>query len=129
TEIHGKHSSSYSQTVLSIEVSKLTFPEFTLAPENVLHKIMQFMGGQDIDFESFPVFSKKYLLVSSEEAKIRELFTPEMIKYFEANQGLHIECQGNILILYKQKKRSDPSEIKAFYQDGESALSNFMSIK
>ena len=83
-------------------------------------------GYQDIDFESFPVFSKKYLLRGSDEVKIRALFTPEVIRFFEKNQNIHIEGQGNTLIFYKPSKRCKTDEIKAFYQKGKIALSNFI---
>jgi hypothetical protein len=112
--------------VLSIEGSKLNFPKFELEPENTFHKIGQVFGYQDIDFESFPIFSKKYLLRGNDEAKIRELFTPEVIKFFERNQNIHIEAQGNTLIFYRPSKRCKPDEIKGFYQDGQVALSHFI---
>jgi len=121
-----ENSSTSNQTVLSIEDSELNLPKFELKPENAFHKIGQVFGYQDIDFESFPVFSNKYLLRGSDEVKIRELFTPAVIKYFEKNQNIHIEAQGNTLIFYKPSKRSKPDEIERFYQEGRAALSNFI---
>lgn len=123
---NGENSSTYKQTVLSIEDNKLNLPQFELEPENTFHKIGQVFGYQDIDFESFPIFSKKYLLRGCDEMRIRELFTPEVIKYFEKNQNLHIEAQGNTVIFYKPSKRCNPDEIKKFYQEGKVALSNFI---
>ncbi|MCI5168658.1 MAG: hypothetical protein D3903_21820 [Candidatus Electrothrix sp. GM3_4] len=120
------YSHTYIQTVLSIEDSKLNFPKFELEPENIFHKIGQVFGYQDIDFESFPVFSKKYLLRGRDEVKIRELFTPKVIKYFEMNQNIHIEAQGHILIFYKPSKECKINEIKEFYREGQVALSNFI---
>lgn len=123
---NGEHSSTYNQTVLSIEASTSNFPKFELEPENTFHKIGQVFGYQDIDFESFPIFSKKYLLRGNNEIEIRELFTPEVIKYFEINQNIHIEAKGNTLIFYKPSKRCKPDEIQRFYQEGQTALSNFI---
>jgi hypothetical protein len=126
TQGHGKNSTTYNQTVLSIKVSNLNFPKFELEPENTLHKIGQVFGYQDIDFEAFPLFSKKYLLRGNDETKIRQLFTPKVIKYFEINQNIHIEAQGNTLIFYKPSKRCKPDEIQAFYHDGNATLSNLI---
>ena len=126
SERNGENSHTYNQTVLSIEDSKLNFPNFELEPENTFHKIGQVFGYQDIDFESFPIFSKNYLLRGSDEVKIRALFTREVINFFETNQNIHIEAQGNTLIFYKPSKRCKPDEIKAFYQKGQIALSNFI---
>ena len=123
---NGENSTTYNQTVLSIEYSKLDFPNFELEPENTFHKIGQVFGYQDIDFESFPIFSKKYLLRGNDEVKIRALFTPEVIKFFEKNQNIHIEAQGSTLIFYKPSIRCKPDEIQEFYQKGQMALSNFI---
>jgi hypothetical protein len=123
---HGDNTTTYNQTVLSIKDIKLNLPSFELEPENTFHKIGQVFGYQDIDFDSFPVFSKKYLLRGNDEARIRELFTPTVIEYFERNQNIHIEAQGNTLIFYKPSKRCKPDEIKGFYHDGSIALSNLV---
>jgi len=123
---HGSSAKAYSQTVLSIEYSELNIPEFELEPEYITHKIAQVFGYQDIDFESFPVFSQKYLLRGKDEVKIRQLFTPEVISFFETNQDIHIEAQGNTLIFYKPSQRCEPDEIKEFYRKGQIALSNFI---
>jgi hypothetical protein len=125
-ESSGNNSTTYSQTVLSIENSKINLPKFELEPENTLHKIGQVFGYQDIDFESFPVFSKEYLLRGNDEVKIRTLFTTEVISFFEINLNIHIEAQGNTLIFYKPSQRCKPDEINDFYQKGQVVLSNFI---
>jgi len=122
----GNSSTTYSQTVLSIENNGLSLPKFELEPENTFHKIGQVFGYQDIDFESFPVFSKEYLLRGNDEVKIRSLFTPEVIKFFEFNLNIHIEAQGHTLIFYKPSQRCKPDEINDFYQKGQVVLSNFI---
>jgi hypothetical protein len=122
----GRKSGTYNQTVLSIEFGELNLPNFELKPENTLHKIGQVFGYQDIDFELFPVFSKKYLLRGNDEIKIRALFTPTVIKYFEKNHNICIEAQKNTLIFYKSSTRCKPDEIKKFYQYGHATLSNLV---
>jgi len=123
---YGKDSRTYNQTVLSIECDKLQSPNFELTPENAFHKIGQVFGYQDIDFESFPIFSKKYLLRGNDEVNIRKLFTPAVIKFFELNQNLYIEVQGNTLIFYRPSKRYKPDEIQSLYHDGRAVLSTFL---
>jgi len=117
---------TYKQTVLSIECSELNSPHFELRPKNTFHKIGQVFGYQDINFNSFPIFSKKYLLRGDDENKIQEFFTPEIIKFFESNLDICVEAQGNILIFYKASKRCKPNEIKIFYHDGKTILSKFI---
>lgn len=119
TEGHGKHSSTYNQTVVSMDCNKLKFPLFELKPENTFHKIGQIFGYQDIDFENFPDFSKNYLLRGEDESKIRQLFTSRVINFFESNNDLCIEAQNNTLILYKPSNRCKPEEIARFIEEGQ----------
>lgn len=123
TQGHGRNSSTYTQTVLSIDCGKLNSPNFYLKPENTLHKIGQFFGYKDIDFKSSPVFSDKYLLRGSDTDGIRKFFSPTVLRFFELNLGIYMEVQDGTLIFYKPSKRIKPEEIKAFFNDGESVLS------
>jgi hypothetical protein len=123
---HGQNTMLYNQTVLSLQCKDLNLPKFDLKPEDTIYKIAQIFGYQDIDFEAFPFFSKKYLLRGDDENKVRELFSPDVIKYFEQNQNICVESQGSNLIFYKKSKRSEPEEIHTFYKDGRTALLNFL---
>ncbi len=58
----GQHSQQWRQTVILFESDDMNLPEFTLRPENIFHKIGQVFGYKDIDFDSHPEFSKRYLL-------------------------------------------------------------------
>jgi len=124
---HGKHSTTHHQTVVALDCKTLNFPTFELKPENTLHKIGQVFGYQDIDFEDSPEFSRKYLLRGDNEAKIRQLFTPRVIRFFESNQSLCIEAQNNILIFYKPSKRCKPDEISVFLAEGQRIRAAFNS--
>ena len=119
TESHGNNSSTYKQTVVTMNSKKLKFPTFELKPENTFHKIGQVFGYQDIDFEEFPDFSKEYLLRGDNESDIRKLFTPRIINFFESNKNLCIEAQNNTLIFYKPSKRCKPKDIEMFLAEGQ----------
>ena len=116
---YGKHSRTYNQTVKSMDCSRVMFPTFELIPENTFHKIGQVFGYQDIDFESFPEFSKKYLLRGEDELKIRQLFTPQIISFFESNKNLCVEAENNTLIFYKASKRCKPDDIQEYFEKGQ----------
>jgi hypothetical protein len=64
--------------VISFQSSLLSLPEFELRSENMFHKIGKAFGCQDINFESHPEFSKRYLLRGADEEAVRTFFTPEM---------------------------------------------------
>lgn len=123
----GKSSTTFNQTVISIKCDKFCTPHFELKPENIFHKIGQVFGSEDIDFDAFPDFSKKYLLKGKNEVKIRELFTSEVISFFEWNLGLCVEAQGNILIVYKQNIRCKPDDIRDFLKNGKTVHSKLFS--
>jgi len=124
---HGKHSTTHHQTVVALDCKKLKFPTFELEPENTFHKIGQVFGYQDIDFEAAPEFSRKYLLRGDNEIKIRQLFTPNVIRFFESNKSLCIEAQNNTLIFYKPSKRCKPDEIEVFLAEGQRIRAAFNS--
>lgn len=54
-------------------------PRFRLGPETVLDKIVSAVGGQDIDIEEFPAFSKAYRLRGEDEDEVRRLFTDDVV--------------------------------------------------
>jgi hypothetical protein len=121
----GQSSRNYQQTVLIMNCKKLKFPTFELKPENTFHKIGRVFGGQDIDFDAFPEFSKEYLLRGDNESDIRQLFTPIIINFFESNKNICIEAQNNTLIFYKPSKRLRPKEIEGFLAEGQRILQVF----
>lgn len=124
---HGKESSTYKQTVVSLDCNKLNFPLFELKPEHTFHKIGQIFGYQDIDFDSFPNFSKAYLLRGQDERKIRQLFTAKVINFFESNKNLCVEAENNTLIFYKPSTRCKPEDIAKFVEQGQSIRQAFNS--
>lgn len=126
SEPRGKSSSQFTQTVLSIDCSKLNVPQFELEPECFLNRISHAFGFQDIDFELFPVFSQAYTLRGKDEEKIRELFTPKVIKFFEEHLFIYIEANNNTLIFYKPNNKLPPEFIEQFYKDGKEVLSNLI---
>jgi len=127
TESSGKHSRNYNQTVLSIDHAGANFPDFELRQENLLHKIGQAFGYQDIDFTSYPEFSSKYLLRGSNESKIRRLFSPEVIKFIESKNEICIEAKRDTLIFYKLSTRCQPEEIESFINEGQQIQKIFVS--
>ncbi len=123
----GKNSSTHKQTVVAIESNNFNCPAFYLEPENFLHKISEVFGQRDIDFDSNPNFSKNYYLKASNEHKVREIFTSEIIHFFEKNKNYCVEIQDSTLLIYKKFKRSNANEIKALMSKTEE-IHNLFSI-
>jgi hypothetical protein len=115
---HGKNARTYHQSVISFRSPMLSLTPFEMQPESVFHKLGGLFGFKDIDFDSHPEFSKKYLLRGEDEARVRELFTPAALSFFESRKKVCVEGGGDQLGFYSQKKRIKPSETREFMQEG-----------
>jgi hypothetical protein len=114
----GKNQHTYRQTVVSIRMEGRNLPAFSMRPENVFHKLGSMMGYQDIDFESNPVFSKKYLLRGPDEAAIRSVFTSRVLTFLESESGLCVEADGRTLIVYRHSSSAKPEALREFMERG-----------
>lgn len=114
----GQHQSTVSQTVVYFSSDKLNLPEFYLRPEHIFHKVGGAFGYKDIDFESFPQFSKSYFLRGKYEEQIRAVFSGSVISFFENNEGLSCEGSGSKMILCKAGKTIKPDELPVFLEKG-----------
>ena len=121
----GRNSSTYTQTIIYTQVKDFNFPHFTLDPEGFFHKIAQALGFKDINFEANPEFSKKYLLKGENEEKIRELFAPHILRFFEKmKKPIHIEAKGNNFLLWS-RPRIKPQELRNFLDQTNNILNLF----
>ncbi len=121
----GKHSQHWRQTVILFESDDMRLPEFTLRPENVFHKIGQVFGYKDIDFDSHPEFSKRYLLRGENEEAVRATFGHDARSFYESDLKLSTEAAGPQLIHYRSGKRVSPDEISQFIKQGVRVLTLF----
>lgn len=111
---HGKHQSTFNQSVMYFEPHNLNAPLFSLRPEHAFHKIAAAFGYQDIDFGNRPTFSSKYLLRGSDEPAVRSLFNDPLLGFYEMNQGSSADGGGNQLFIFRQNYRTPPHESQAF---------------
>ena len=114
----GKNSHTWQQTVLVMDCAKLQLPRFILHPENIFDKIGSIFGRKDINFDTAPVFSKRYFLRGDDDTAVRGLFNARVLGYFEQRPGLSIECDGVRLIYYRTSRRVLPDKLQAFLQEG-----------
>jgi hypothetical protein len=121
----GRSLHAWYQTALFIESDKLQLPRFVLSPENLFDKIGSVFGKKGINFESAPVFSKRYQLHGNEEEPIRNLFNSRVFEYYEQHSSLSTEGDGVKLIYYRISKMVSPDEIQAFLQEGYDVFNLF----
>ena len=108
---------TFNMTLMVLKLNK-KIPVFTMEKEAGLEKIfdrvMAFTGYKDIDFEMYPDFSKKFLLMGNNESDIRSFFTDEIIRFIENRQIFHTESNGEALIIFDKIKLARTDETISF---------------
>ena len=115
------------QTVVCLQMDGAALPVFALRPETVWNKMGAWLGGQDIDFESAPDFSSRYVLQGTDEAAVRGLFADRVLAFYAARSGLCTEGGGDRLLVYRAEKRVKPEALSAFLDEGLEVLALFQS--
>jgi len=114
---HGKHQHASRQSLMFLKL-KGSSPNLVMAPEGFFSKVGQVFGAADIDFLTHPEFSKRYVLKGDEEESTRELFTFDLLDYFERKLGLTLEIFEGELVFYRSNKRSKPEDLESFIAEG-----------
>ncbi len=122
----GKHQSTVVQTVVHVASPRFSLPPFVLGPENILHRVGGLLGYHDIDFDSSPEFSRKYLLRSKEaEAQVRDVFTPPVRAYFEQRVPVTVEGFDDGVLVYRSGRRVKPEDVRTFVEDAQTVARQF----
>ncbi|MHB0959377.1 MAG: hypothetical protein ACYC6N_07120 [Pirellulaceae bacterium] len=121
----GKNSHTYRQTVAFFRSPGRDLPQFELKPQSFLHGIGKMFGYQDIDFQSHPKFSRTFVLRGTNETQVREVFTADVLSFFESKPSISVEAQGHDLILYRPSKRVKPDELHELMAEGFEILKQF----
>jgi hypothetical protein len=122
----GQHQSTVVQTVVHVRSPRFSLPPFVLGPENLFHKAGGLLGYHDIDFDSSPEFSAKYLLRSKQaEANVRDLFTPSVRAFFEQRQPVTVEGSEGGVLIYRSGRRAKPEELRAVVEDAQLVARQF----
>ncbi len=119
---------TFNTSLIILNLNK-KIPTFTMEKEgvlgNIFDRVMAFTGYKDIDFEMYPDFSKKFLLMGENESEIRSFFTDEIIHFFENHQIYHLESNGESLIIFDKIKLARTDETIAFIEYGKELASLF----
>ncbi len=103
----GLASEVFHSTVLVAFIPK-DLPNFILEKEGLFDKIfdriMAFSGYNDIDFQLYTNFSKKFLLMGDDEKAIKEFFNKDLVYFLEHDDVYHIESNGEALLIFKKLK-------------------------
>jgi hypothetical protein len=125
----GKSRHTWNQTVVAFS-QDVWLPLFAICSEGFFDRIGDAFTHEDIDFDSHPKFSHRYLLRGSDEEKIRELFTPALLEFLEnipAQEKWHIEGDGKNLIFYLSDVAIAPEHLQSFLEITSSKAKTFLS--
>lgn len=106
----GKNKATHRQTIVILECTRSYLPRFSLVPENILHKIGNFLGYPDINFNSHPEFSRRYRLTGPDESAIRNCFAPNILAFFETHHNFCVEGIGSVFLYYKRDYTCQPQD-------------------
>ena len=113
----GKSSTTHYQTIFFIQSKELGLPKMLIYPENFFHKIGNLFGMQDIDFEEWPEFSKRFL-VQGDEWGVRRIMDEKLTNFFLMEKKWCMESLGYYLVFYRRKALVKPESIKELFNKG-----------
>jgi hypothetical protein len=114
----GKNSSTRSYAVVLAIGSQFQLPRFSLEPETFIHRVADFFGFKDIDFEEDANFSDRFLLKGDQEEAIRSFFTPARRAKLVALGPLQIEAAGQCMIVYRPGKQRHAEDLRHLLEIG-----------
>ena len=92
---------NYIMNLVSLSGFKNELPDFVLEKEDITDLLKRFTGFKDINFDQYPVFSKKYFLSSDNESQVRKIFAQNVIQLLENNPIYFVMCRNNQIIIHK----------------------------
>ena len=112
-----------TQSVAALRRNGRELPAFELRPENVLHRIGQAFGYQDIDIPEDEGFSKRYLLRGEDETAVRTLFPSYVREHLKrSEEGWCLEGEGAWVIAYRHRKKRRPEEVRTFLEEARTLV-------
>lgn len=116
----GKHQQVHQQTICILNTPGRQAPHFFLRRQRALFDALgKMFGGQDINFDDDPTFSKAYVLQTSGEVEqLRRFMSAGLRETFNrlSEKNLVMEVVGDTLVLH-QGKRLKPEEIDGLVAD------------
>ena len=125
----GKSSHTFTQTVYFKYSKSIALPQFLMIPEKWYHRVGTYFGMQDIDFMTYPEFSKNYLLQGEDEDYIRYHFNnPEMMRFFGLQDFYSMEGMNYLMVLYVNNKILPQEQMQQLVRIGNT-LHNYFKGK
>lgn len=118
----GRSRRTWRQTVLVHHSQDLDIAPFECEPGGKIASFLHntFHGQKDIDFESDPDFSSRYILHGCDERACRRLFESSGIRRILVREkNLHLQAGGNAFAIFRKRRLVKPDRLLDFCRLGE----------
>jgi hypothetical protein len=107
-----KHRYKYRESVFTVRSPVLHLPPIEMQAKSFFHHLRM------VELEARPPFSRTYLQQGDVEPTIRALFDGPGRAFFEFENRIRIEGEGDQLIFYRPYKRIKLDELEQFEREG-----------
>ena len=117
-----------TQTVMCFWSKEMTLPGFILHPRDMADPI-PVLRHKPIKFSGHADFSKSYTVTGNDNAKIRNIFTPAVMSFFDLYKGRYVEAKGDTLLYCISWERVEPGLMKLFFNEGRTVFRLFQKAR
>ncbi len=116
----GKSTVTFKQTVYFRIHNDLMLPDFRLFPEKWFHQVSKWFGMQDINFVTYPEFSRNFMLQGQQPDFIWKLFEyQKLVDFFNVNRSWSVEAVGKYFVMYIPNILQPVTEFQKFIKTGD----------
>ena len=116
----GKSTVTFKQTVYFRIHNELMLPDFRLFPEKWYHEVNKWFGMQDINFVSYPEFSKNFVLQGKQPEFIWKLFQyQKLVDHFNIHRSWSVEAVGKYFVMYHPSVLQPVQEMQNLLKTGD----------
>jgi hypothetical protein len=111
---HGKQRTVHSQTLCILTSPRLALPHFFLRRQRAVWDLLgKLFGGQDLNFDEDPAFSKAFVLQGADEAAVRAKFQPGLRMSLMRYEGKSFQLEGRgDTLLFHEGRHQDPAKAR-----------------
>lgn len=117
----GKHQQTHEQTIVVVRTPGRAAPHFFARRQNAFFDaIGKVFGGQDINFDDDPEFSKAWVLqTAGDERLLRNFMSPQLRETLTrlANKKPQLEASGELLLLHFSRRLKKHEDLDGLLAD------------
>jgi len=112
------------QSYTTLKISGLeTLPKFYMEKETAFDKMTEYFKGNDINFETHPSFSNKFILkTDGDEQLVRTFFNSELLSLLENEPEYLLVSNGLDLLIHKNTYLKHTSELDTLIQKSKEVI-------